>query len=167
MDTQTIDQEYTKLEGEFADVVKTVQALADKLQTAAKAGDQNATEWLGDLKLIVQDISDEQTQAKVLLLAIHSFIRNVANAQADAPSVPAPAAADDDKPPLYAPGHEPPPEPQQQPQQGDYGRGGMMGGGMMMGGPMMGGYMGGGFARAMEMGAGMSIGASLVNSIFR
>ncbi len=32
---------------------------------------------------------------------------------------------------------------------------------------MLGGYMGGGFAQAMEMGAGMSLGATLVNSIFR
>jgi len=37
----------------------------------------------------------------------------------------------------------------------------------MMGGGMMGGYGGGGFARAMEMGAGMSLGANLLNSIFR
>ena len=44
--------------------------------------------------------------------------------------------------------------------------GGMMGGGMM-GGGMMGGYGGGGFARAMEFGAGMSLGADLVGSIFR
>ncbi len=97
MDTQTIDQEYEKLEGEFADVVKTVQTLVEKLQAAEKAGDANATEWLGDLKLIVQDIGDEQTQAKVLLLAIHHFIASVANAQASA------APADDEKPPLYAP----------------------------------------------------------------
>jgi hypothetical protein len=42
----------------------------------------------------------------------------------------------------------------------------MMGGGMM-GGGMMGGYFGGGFARAMEMGAGLSLGESLISSIFR
>ena len=167
MDTQTIDQEYTKLEGEFADIAKTVQGLVDKLQAAEQAGDKNAAEWLDDMKVIVQDISDEQTQAKVLLLAIHAFIRNIASAQAEASDGAASSADPSDKPPLYAPGHEPAPEPQQQPQQGSYGRGGMMGGGMMMGGPMMGGYMGGGFARAMEMGAGMSIGASLVNNIFR
>jgi hypothetical protein len=151
MDTDTIDQEYGKLEGEFEDVVKTVQALADKLQAAEKAGDANAAEWLGDLKLIVQDISDEQTQAKVLLLAIHSFIRDAA----------------DEKPPLIAPGHEQEVEQAPQPvQQVVYRQPGMFGGGMM-GGGMMGGYMGGGFARAMEMGAGMSLGSSLISSIFR
>jgi hypothetical protein len=42
----------------------------------------------------------------------------------------------------------------------------MLGGGMM-GGGMMGGYFDGGFARAMEMGAGMSLGANLLNGIFR
>jgi len=153
MDTETIDQEYEKLEGEFADIVKTVQGLVEKMQAAEKAGDANATEWLADLKLVVQDISDEQTQAKVLLLAIHAFIRNIASAQADDQA--GGQAAGDAKPPLFAPGHEPQEQPQQQ-QQSGYGRRGMMGG-----------YMGGGFAQAMEMGAGMSIGASLVNSIFR
>ncbi len=161
MDTQTIDQEYEKLEGEFEDVAKTVQGLVEKMQAAEKAGDANATAWLGDMKLIVQDISDEQTQAKVLLLAIHGFIKEAAAAPASAGS--------EEKPPLFAPGHEPEEQPQQQPvyrQPGMFG--GMMGGGMMMGGPMMmGGYMGGGFARAMEMGAGIGLGQSLISSIFR
>jgi hypothetical protein len=152
MDTETIDQEYGKLEGEFEDVAKSVQALAEKMQAAAKAGDANATEWIDDLKLIAQDISDEQTQANALLGAIHGFIKNAADA----------AAAE--KPPLYAPGHEP--EEQPQPQQPAYQQRGMFGGGMM-GGGMMGGYMGGGFAHAMEMGAGIGLGQSLISSIFR
>lgn len=158
MDTQTIDQEYGKLQSEFQEVAATVKGLADKLQAAQAAGDANAAAWLTDLQLIARDIDEEQTQAKTLLLAIHSFIKDAA-AEAEA------------HPPLYAAGHEPQPapEPQQQPQQG-FGRphgmfGGMLGG--MMGGPMMGGYMGGGFAQAMEMGAGMSLGADLINSIFR
>jgi hypothetical protein len=165
MDTQTIDQEYEKLEGEFEDVAKTVQGLVEKMQAAEKAGDANATEWLADVKQIVQDISDEQTQAKVLLLAIHGFITNVASAQA--------GADEPEKPPLLAPGHElPEQQPEPQPvyqQQGMFG-GGVMGpmmGGGMMGGGMMGGYFGGGFARAMEMGAGLSLGESLISSIFR
>ena len=163
MDTQTIDQEYEKLETEFADLANTVQGLVTKMQAAEQAGDTNATEWLADMKQVVQDISDEQTQAKVLLLAIHSFIRNLANAQT-ADDEPTPAQdTTSDKPPLYAPGHEPPPQSDQQPQQQmGYRRRGFFGGG-----PMMGGYMGGGFAQAMEMGAGISLGETLVNSIFR
>ncbi len=183
MNTQTIDQEYDKLQTEFADVASTVKSLAEKMQAAQQAGDANATEWLTDLKLIAKDIDDEQDQAKVLLVAIHGFITNLAQAQAAAP------AAADEHPPLFAPGHSPQEEDNTQSDQphhhgilggmmgggmmggGMLGGGGMMGGGMMgggmMGGPMMGGYFGGGFARAMEMGAGMSLGANLLNSIFR
>ena len=147
MDTQTIDDEFAKLQAEFADVAKTVETLAGKLQAAASAGDANAKEWLGDLKQVAQDIDDEQTQSKAVLLALHSFIAGVAQGESE------------DKPPLFAPGHEPAPEPPQ-PQQ--Y----VQGPGMMMGGPF-GGYMGGGVARSMEMGAAMSLGANLIGSIFR
>jgi len=151
MDTQTIDQEYEKLEGEFEDVAKTVGGLVEKMQAAEKAGDANAAEWLGDLKLIVQDISDEQTQAKVLLVTIHELLKTVATGETD-------------RPPLFAPGHEPETQSAEQPvaEQRHGMFGGMMGGGMM-GGPMMGGYMGGGFAQAMEMGVGIS----LISSLFR
>jgi len=106
MDTQTIDQEYEKLQIEFADVAKTVTALAEKMKTAATAGDANATAWLDDLKLIAQDVSDEQTQATVLLQAIHGFITNAAKAADDEPA----------KPPLYAAGQEPQAAPPQQQQ---------------------------------------------------
>jgi hypothetical protein len=149
MDTQTIDQEYEKLQTEFQDVAKSVQTLAEKLQTAAQGGDSNATAWLADLKQIALDISDEQIQANTLLTAIHGFITNAATG-ADA----------EGKQPLFAPGHEPAPASPPQP------AGGVFGGGGMFGGPMMGGYMGGGFARAMEMGAGIGLGQTLVNSIF-
>jgi len=153
MDTQTIDQEYEKLRTEFQDVAQTVQALAEKMQAAEKAGDGNATTWLADLKQIASDISSEQTQANTLLQAIHGFITNIAQAQDNASS---------QKPPLYAPGQEP----QEQPQQSHPQRGGLFGGGMA-GGGMMGGYFGGGFARAMEMGAGIGLGQNLIGSIFR
>ncbi len=157
MDTQTIDQEYGKLQTEFQEVAATVKGLADKLQAAQAAGDTNAAAWLTDLELIAKDIDEEQTQAKVLLLAIHSFIKDA-------------AAEAEEHPPLYAPGHEPQPEPEQAPQQMQqqgFGRPHGMFGGMMGGGMMGGGYMGGGFAQAMEMGAGMSLGANLISSIFR
>ena len=35
MDTSTIDQAYGQLQGEFQDVAGSVQALAEKMQTAA------------------------------------------------------------------------------------------------------------------------------------
>jgi hypothetical protein len=155
MDTQTIDQEYEKLQTEFQDVAGSVKTLATKLQAAADAGDANAAAWIDDLKHIASDIDDEQSQAHALLLAIHGFITNLAQAQAPAP------APSEEHPPLFAPGQEPQQE-EEQPQPGQ--RRGMMGG--MFGG-MMGGYGGGGFARSMEMGMAFSLGADLLNGIFR
>jgi hypothetical protein len=168
MDATTIDREFEQLQVEFQDVAKTVQSLAAKMQAAEKAGDANAAEWLGDLKQVAQDVDDEQTQVKALLLAVHDFIGGVAQAQQGSA---APAA--EEKPPLFAPGHEPsgegegtqPSGPQRHGMLGGM-LGGMMGGGMM-GGGMFGGYYGGGFGRAMEMGMAMNLGANLIGSIFR
>ena len=167
MDTTTIDREFEQQQAEYQDVAKTGQSLAAKMQAAEKAGDTNATEWLGDLKQIAQDVDDEQTQVKALLLAIHGFIGSVAQAQ-QAP----PAAATEEKPPLFAPGHDPGEgDAEQQLGSQHHGiLGGMLGGvlgGGMMGGGMFGGYYGGGFGRAMEMGMAMNLGANLVGSIFR
>jgi hypothetical protein len=144
MDTTTIDQEFAKLQADFQDVAKTVEGMAAKMKAA------NETEWLDDLKQVAQDIDDEQTQVKALLLAVHDFIGGVAQTQQE-------------KPPLYAPGQEPAAadEASQQPQHH-----GLLGGGMM-GGGMFGGYYGGGFGRAMEMGMAMNLGANLVGNIFR
>ena len=162
MDAQTIDQEFEKLQAEFQDVAQAVKELATKLQSAQSAGDANAGEWLGDLEAIAKEVDDEQTQAKVLLLSLHGFITEAAQA----PS--ASGSAEGDKPDLFAPGQDPFPEgesaPPQQTSQRRHGLfGGMMGGGMGGGG----GYMGGGFAQAMEMGMGMQLGADLLGSIFR
>lgn len=159
MDAPTIDKEFEQLQAEFQDVATTVQALATKMQAAEKAGDANATEWLADLKKVAQDIDDEQAQVKTLLLAIHEFIGNAAQAHAE------------EKPPLFAPGHEPaadePAQQQQAPQHHGF-LGGMLGGmgGGMMGGGYYGGYYGGGFGQAMAAGMAMNLGANLVSSIF-
>jgi seryl-tRNA synthetase len=162
MDTTTIDREFEQLQAEFQDVAKTVQSLAAKMQAAEKAGDTSATEWLGDLKHVAQDIDDEQTQVKALLLAMHEFIGEVAQTQEASA-----ATATEERPPLFAPGHEPDESgAEQQPGPQRHAMlGGMLGG--MMGGGMFGGYYGGGFGRAMEMGMAMNLGANLVNSIFR
>jgi hypothetical protein len=160
MDATTIDQEFERLQAEFQDVAKTVDNLAVKMQGAQSSGDTNATEWLSDLKQVAQAIDDEQTQVKTLLLAVHDFITGVAQAHASA------GTGDEEKPPLYAPGHEPAEGEAAQP--GTPHRsmlGGMFGGGMA--GGMFGGYYGGGFGRAMEMGMAMNLGGDLINSIFR
>jgi hypothetical protein len=149
MDASTIDREFEQLQGEFRDVATAVAALATKMQAAEKAGDANATEWLGDLKQVAQEVDEEQAQVQTLLLAIHDFIGGVAQAQQTAS-----AAAGEGKPPLFAPGHEPEAdEAAQQPQPQRH--------------HMFGGYYGGGFGQAMEMGMAMSLGANLVGSIFR
>ncbi len=157
MDAESIDQEYEKLQTEFQDVAQSVATLAAKLQAAGKAGDGNAAKWFNDIELIAKDLDDEQTQAKVLLLTIHGFITNLGEQQTQVQAPAAPAATEDQKPPLFAPGYEPQqnqPQPQLSPHHGLFGG-------------MMGGYGSGGFAQAMEMGAGMSLGADLVSSIFR
>jgi hypothetical protein len=166
MDATTIDQEFAQLQTEFQDVANTVQELATKMQAAEKAGDTNATEWLGDLKRVAQDIDDEQTQVKKLLLAVHDFVGGAAQAAAQQAS-----AEEGDKPPLYAPGHEPAAteDPQEAAPRHHGVFGGMFGGGPggMMGGGYYGNYYGGSFGQAMAAGMAMNLGANLVSSIFR
>ena len=162
MDAKTIDQEFEQLQKEFQDVAKTVEGLAGKMQEADKAGDKNATEWLGDLKQVAQEIDEEQAQVQKLLLALHDFIGAAAEAHQAA------AAKADDKPPLFAPGHEPAAEEQPAQQHhsflsGWFGGMGGMGGGY---GGYYGCYYGGSFGQAMAAGAAMSIGSSLVSGIF-
>jgi hypothetical protein len=137
MDTATIDQAYSQLQTEFQDVAQTVTALAKKLQGAVDSGDQNAREWLLDLKQVALDIKDEQMQVNNLLTAIHGFVANANQA-------PPP-------PPVYA-------QPQQPVQQQIYPR--------QRRGGMFGNFLGGGFGQAMEMGAGIGLGEDLINSIF-
>jgi hypothetical protein len=137
MDTETIDQQYNQLQTEFQDVAKSVESFAQKLQSAAQGGDQNAKEWLLDLKQIAIDIKDEQMQVNNLLTALHQFVANAAQQEQQAQQAPQQV--------VY-----------QQPQPG-FGMGG---------GGMFGGLLGGGFGRAIEMGAGIGLGQDLINSIF-
>jgi uncharacterized protein YhaN len=139
MDTSTIDQAYGQLQAEFQDVAKSVQALAEKLQTAASSGDGNAKEWLLDLKQIALDVKDEQVQVNSLLQAIHAYV-------------------DETNQHLQQ-------MPQQMPMPQQMG-GGFFGGGGPRRGGMFGGLLGGGFGQAMEMGAGIGLGEDLINSIF-
>jgi hypothetical protein len=148
MDAQTIDQEYAQLQTEFQDVANTIQALAQKLQAAADGGDQNAREWLLDLKQVALDVKDEQMQVNNLLQAIHGFVENQAQHLEQAP--PAQQAG-------YAqPGYG-------QPGAGYGGPGGMFGG---RPGGLFGGFLGGGFGQAMKMGAGIGLGETLINDLF-
>jgi uncharacterized phage infection (PIP) family protein YhgE len=97
MDTSMIDQQYMQLQNEFQDVANSVQGLAQKMQAAQQAGDDNAKEWLLDLKQIALDIKDEQMQVNSLLQTIHGFVENASQQmpvqQMPVQQMPAQAAA--------------------------------------------------------------------------
>jgi hypothetical protein len=143
MDIETIDQQYQQLQNQAQGTVQELSALAAKLQNAAQGGNQDAREWLLDLKSIALAFQAEQNQVGLLLQALHGFVAN----QAAAMSPPgAWAQAPNQPPPGYQPGYPPP-------QQGGVGG-------------MLSSFLGSGIGRALEMGAGFGIGNDLINKIF-
>ena len=148
MDIQTIDQEYQQLQSQSQETIQEIRTLADKFQSAAKSGNQDAREWLLDLKSIALAVQAEQNQVSQLLQAIHGF---VANQNAVIQAAPAQQVAPWTQQPAMAPGGYP--AGYVHPQQG--GLGGMLGS-----------FLNSGFGRAIEMGAGFGIGDDLINKIF-
>ncbi|HEU5003084.1 MAG TPA: hypothetical protein VFW71_09945 [Actinomycetota bacterium] len=162
MDPDTIDQNFQQLQKESEDTIDALKALAQKLQTAVDAGDQNAKEWILDLKQIALSVQEEENQATVLLQSIHEFVlKEMQAAQPAPPPPPQPQPVQYQQPPVQY--QEPPQYPP-----GGMGMGGMMGG-LGMGGGMGGGmgrFMNSGFGRAMVSGAGFGIGADIIGHIF-
>ncbi len=155
MDVATIDQQYQQLQSQAQETIGELKDLAGKLQTAAQSGNQDAREWLLDLKSVALAIQAEQNQVGMLLQALHGFVANQGQQLAPQPQQQA------------SPWGQPPaqPYPQQQPpypQQQGFGQS-PMGGGV---GGMLGSFLNSGFGRAIEMGAGFGIGNDLINSIF-
>ncbi|MGH7032049.1 MAG: hypothetical protein ACREE9_16560 [Stellaceae bacterium] len=144
MDIQTIDQQYQQLQSQAQGTAGEISGLANKLQTATQGGNQDAREWLLDLKSIALAMQAEQNQVGLLLQAIHGFVANQASAMqappAPAPWTPPPA------PPGYQLGYGQPPQ-----------------GGV---GGMLGSFLSSGFGRAISLGAGFGIGDDLINKIF-
>jgi hypothetical protein len=144
VDIQTIDQNYEQLQQQSRQTVQAITNLAQKLQAAANNGDQQAREWLLDLKEITLGFQQEQNQVTLLLQSIHQFVANQNQQQ----------------PPMY----QQPPQYQQpmyqQPvyQQPVYQQP-MYGGGY-------GGFMGSSFGQAIATGAGFAIGEDIINDIF-
>ncbi|HVV21054.1 MAG TPA: hypothetical protein VHF06_16580 [Pseudonocardiaceae bacterium] len=107
MDIQTIDQNYQQLQQQSQQTVQAITNLAQKLQAAANNGDQQAREWLLDLKEITLGFQQEQNQVSLLLQSIHNFV------------------ASQPQQPVYQqqqPGYQQPPVYYQQPyQQGGFG----------------------------------------------
>lgn len=147
MDVATIDQQYSQLQTQAQQTVQNLTALAGKLQDAVKGGNQDAREWLLDLREIALAMQAEQNQVGALLTAVHGFVANQSQAVASVPQVGAGWGAPAQQ------GMQPP---------GGY-QGGGQGGGL---GGMLGGFLNSGFGRAIEMGAGFGIGSDIINKIF-
>jgi hypothetical protein len=82
VDPETIDENYAQLEQQGQQTAALIQALADKLQAAADAGDSNAREWMLDLKQIALGVQQEEGQTTLLLQSIHSMVDNHVQAAA-------------------------------------------------------------------------------------
>ena len=152
MDIQTIDSQYGQLQSQAQQTVQELKDLATKLQTASQSGNQDAREWLLDLKSIALAIQAEQNQVSNLLQSLHGFVENQHQALQQMPqSVPATPWQQNPAQP-----YPPQPYPQQAyPQQGYPQQGGMLGG-----------LFNSGFGRAIMTGAGFGIGDDLINKIF-
>ena len=142
MDIETIDRNYDQLQKEAQDTIQALTALAGKLQAASDKGDQNAREWMLDLKEVALSIQEEENQATALLQSIHDFVVNNLQAPPQPAYQPAPPPAQ----PVYQPAPV-----YQQPQRGG----------------ALSHFMGSGFGQAIVTGAGFGLGADLINSIFR
>lgn len=150
MDVQTIDQQYTQLQTQAQQTIGELTTLADKLRTAAQSGNQDAREWMLDLKEIALAMQAEQNQVAALLQALHGFVANQAPQAGASPWGSQPAQPWGNQP--QAPSYPQPSYPQRP-----------MGGA----GGMLGGFLNSGFGRAIEMGAGFGLGDDLINGLFR
>ncbi len=148
MDIQTIDSNYSQLQSQAGQTVQELKDLAGKLQAAAGTGNQDAREWLLDLKSIALAIQAEQNQVSSLLQSLHNFVENQAQqmSQQSAQSAPWGNAPQQNYPQ------------QGYPQQGYPQQQG--------GGGFLGGLFNSGFGRAIVTGAGFGIGDDLINRIF-
>jgi ABC-type transporter Mla subunit MlaD len=142
MDIQTIDSQYSQLQGQAQQTVQELKDLATKLQSAQQAGNPDAREWLLDLKSIALAIQAEQNQVSNLLQALHGFVENQSQALQQMPP--------------QNPWGQQPQQPMPYPQQGY----------PQQGGGLLGGLFNSGFGRAIVTGAGFGIGDDIINKIF-
>jgi len=153
MDIQTIDSQYGQLQSQAQQTIGEIKTLAEKLQTAAAAGNNDAREWFLDLKSIALAIQAEQNQVTNLLQSIHNF------ADAQARSVPQPLPQSVPQAGWSNTNYPQQPYPQQPYQPQGYGY-------PQQGGGFLGGLLNSGFGRAIVTGAGFGIGDDLINKIF-
>ena len=144
MDVQTIDNQYAQLQQQSQTTVQALQTLGNKLQAASQGGDQQAREWLLDLRELALSFRAEQVGVGNLLQSLHGYVANQAQQQAPQGNWGQPAGG-------YVPPPGAPPQMAPQPQGG---------------GGMFGNFLNSGFGRAIEMGAGFGIGDDLIKDIF-
>ena len=157
MDIQTIDNEYGQLQQQSQATVQALQALGGKLQAASANGDQQAREWLLDLRELALSFRSEQDRMTNLLQALHGFVANQAGAAMQPPAT----GGSWGQQPFSAPGY-PQGQAGYQPQPGYPSQNAAPQGA----GGMLGGFLNSGFGRAIEMGAGFGIGDDLIKDIF-
>jgi ribosomal silencing factor RsfS len=138
MDYAIIDTEYQKLQSEANSVGDKIQNLAAKLQKLQSSGNQDAREWLLDLKDIALSVQSEQNQMFSFLQTLHQNIPQV-NDQCFTQPVQNQGYVNQQQSQI------------QQPQQKK---------------GFFSSLLGSGFGQAIEMGAGFGIGDDLINSIF-
>ncbi len=136
-----VDQQYQKLQQEAQSVMQGLQTLAGKLKAAADGGNQDAREWLLDLKELALNIQTEQQQVMNVMQAMHQAVQN-------------------DMAVMQGQGQQWQPVYPQTPQAQGYSQPQQQGGGFLSS------FLNSGFGRAIEMGAGFGIGDDLINSIF-
>ncbi|WP_428393323.1 hypothetical protein [Lichenicoccus sp.] len=153
MDIQTIDQQYSQLQGQAQQTAQALQTLGAKLQTAAQGGDPQAREWQLDLRELALAFRSEQDQVANLLQALHGFVANEAQSQMQM------------QPQMQPQQMQPPPQQNTWGQNPGYGQQPVYGQQPASGG-MFGGFLNSGFGRAITMGAGFGIGDDLINKIF-
>lgn len=142
MDIATIDQQYSQLQNASQQVYQELKELASKLQAEAGNGNQQAREWVLDLKEIALAIQAQQQQTMGLLQSIHGFVSN--QNQTGTTGYPTPGQG-------YAP-------------QSGFFQGNAAPQGQQTSG--LGGFLQSGFGRAMEMGLGFGLGDDLINKLF-
>jgi hypothetical protein len=137
VDIRTIDDNYDQLRQQSQQTVQAISNLAQKLQAAANDGDQQAREWLLDLKEITLGFQQEQNQVTNLLQAIHMYVENQPQQQ---PQYQQPQYQ---QPQYQQPVYQQPPI---------YQRGG--------------GFFGSTFGQAITTGAGFAIGEEIIDDLF-
>ncbi|RZD16395.1 MAG: hypothetical protein EVJ46_05030 [Candidatus Acididesulfobacter guangdongensis] len=146
MDTAIIDQEYQKLQNATDGVEQTIKELAAKLKQARDAGNDNAKEWILDLKEIAVAVQSEQNQMISFLQTLHGNLpqtQEVLNNQQNA------YMQQNQQMPQQQNDYQ-----QQQQQQAPQRKKGFFSS-----------LLGSSFGSAIEMGAGFGIGDDLINSI--